>query len=1209
MDLNQSKEERFTDEEMSEVDRLQSDPSSEYYYNDPDNEEGFLDKIKRKLEPYGEDFKGFIEYLFTPSRHFGTGQYSEGGLEAQMSTSGLDAEGRRRRTDSSGKYKQRVEEGQEDIAKAASFIVPFYDSGVNIANVAQEYMKPEQERDYDYIKSQFTEAGQSAAIEGGLLLMGGVAGKYGAKGIKALADKVKQYEIDPTAMSAFGAGAIRIKPKKTKPFKLEDMYRVDFDWGRLNLTDSQVAELANVEKSVLAAGGGQKAVEAAEKRVQDAIDARIPVIAEALKYKLKTSDKGVVSLDAYKDAVEATVRFDTIEEAAESISNQRGILNKMGPGMMDNMLFDDRSMTAFEQLPDTETFQYIFENGLDRALVDWAVKEEAIRKSYNKYTKAANKIEAPGAEAIRKKPTIKESVPTIEATGLTDEAIETWRKKNKTSDEFRKALKGRNPELQELAKGVSEGRVFSTTYRKRADELRPIRVVKEVPKPATNKEIVSALNDKQRRNPIIGLNEKVSTGEMVDVRLNIPAYTDYNVWVPTIRHDGKEKYKAAVRLKNVNFIKPTLSGSAKRTDSSKALKVAEGGEKNPFAVMTGEYVEGTDDELFTMSKEVFDSSEWTQVGYDPIKRGFFYDRETGQAILEADEVIQVGHLVLAKNAKKTDPDVFPFNKGGAVMDDQMKMAFMDEGGIADDGMDVDPVSGNEVPPGSLAEEVRDDIPAQLSEGEYVVPADVVRYYGVKFFEDLRDQAKMGLAEMEANGRIGGEPVPAGGPKNENLTPEEQQAVEAMMGMEQGGAVQNPYLQQQQLYNQEPPKATGNTMGYAEGGSSAPVNQLQAQAITPTVYNQPNYSFLSPSTTTQTSQTTEQAINQATQNVFTPVMMRSPEGVEAEAKTRAQMKEWLAAGWTILTGAQTTTTTTEETTTTPTDTTITPTTPTRTGGGGTNITVGDKSGTGGFGFGFKNWGKDVDWSDPDSIKTFVENSTQGLLDPKTGKKITEVGFGIAGPVGGALGAAASTVPSLSSLSDLRASRFMLQAQGMETDFVDAQIKKITDNASGFTNFIDKVFGEVADGDAKGRANLDRLGFEYTRDEKTGDPTFTPEQIAANRAKAKRPATGSDADPGPTAPSVATGPGVRSGVKTGLSGGRGTIIEKPGDRQEAARQETARKAAKKRRDKRNTAVKKAKSISKSVKGKGAKPVDSRKKSGAFDKGGLMNKKGNK
>lgn len=72
--------------------------------------------------------------------------------------------------------------------------------------------------------------------------------------------------------------------------------------------------------------------------------------------------------------------------------------------------------------------------------------------------------------------------------------------------------------------------------------------------------------------------------------------------------------------------------------------------------------------------------------------------------------------------------------------------------------DKDPVSGNEVPTGSLPEEVRDDIPAQLSEGEYVVPADVVRYYGVKFFEDLRMEAKSGWQSMEENGRIGGDPV-------------------------------------------------------------------------------------------------------------------------------------------------------------------------------------------------------------------------------------------------------------------------------------------------------------------------------------------------------------------------------------------------------------------------------------------------------------------
>jgi hypothetical protein len=58
----------------------------------------------------------------------------------------------------------------------------------------------------------------------------------------------------------------------------------------------------------------------------------------------------------------------------------------------------------------------------------------------------------------------------------------------------------------------------------------------------------------------------------------------------------------------------------------------------------------------------------------------------------------------------------------------------------------------------MAKEVRDDIPAQLSEGEYVVPADVVRFHGVQKFEDLRNQAKQGFGRMEKDGRIGGEPV-------------------------------------------------------------------------------------------------------------------------------------------------------------------------------------------------------------------------------------------------------------------------------------------------------------------------------------------------------------------------------------------------------------------------------------------------------------------
>lgn len=112
-------------------------------------------------------------------------------------------------------------------------------------------------------------------------------------------------------------------------------------------------------------------------------------------------------------------------------------------------------------------------------------------------------------------------------------------------------------------------------------------------------------------------------------------------------------------------------------------------------------------------------------------------------------------LYKGERGSKIKPEFPEYAKGGEVnMAEQTEMAFMS------DSIERDPVSGNEVPIGSLAKEVRDDVPAMLSEGEYVVPADVVRFYGVKFFEDLRMKAKLGLQRMDETGRIGGEPVEA-----------------------------------------------------------------------------------------------------------------------------------------------------------------------------------------------------------------------------------------------------------------------------------------------------------------------------------------------------------------------------------------------------------------------------------------------------------------
>jgi hypothetical protein len=89
---------------------------------------------------------------------------------------------------------------------------------------------------------------------------------------------------------------------------------------------------------------------------------------------------------------------------------------------------------------------------------------------------------------------------------------------------------------------------------------------------------------------------------------------------------------------------------------------------------------------------------------------------------------------------------------GAITTNKKKL--FAEGGMMDDGKSVDPVSGNDVPTGSLAEEVRDDVDAKLSPGEFVIPADVVRFIGLERLMKLRDEAKQGLARMNDIGQMG-----------------------------------------------------------------------------------------------------------------------------------------------------------------------------------------------------------------------------------------------------------------------------------------------------------------------------------------------------------------------------------------------------------------------------------------------------------------------
>jgi len=77
-----------------------------------------------------------------------------------------------------------------------------------------------------------------------------------------------------------------------------------------------------------------------------------------------------------------------------------------------------------------------------------------------------------------------------------------------------------------------------------------------------------------------------------------------------------------------------------------------------------------------------------------------------------------------------------------------------EAGLVDEGGMIDEESGNDVPNGALKEEVRDDQPAMLSPGEFVMPAYAVRYFGVENLVKMLRAAKQGMGQLDDLGLTG-----------------------------------------------------------------------------------------------------------------------------------------------------------------------------------------------------------------------------------------------------------------------------------------------------------------------------------------------------------------------------------------------------------------------------------------------------------------------
>ena len=116
---------------------------------------------------------------------------------------------------------------------------------------------------------------------------------------------------------------------------------------------------------------------------------------------------------------------------------------------------------------------------------------------------------------------------------------------------------------------------------------------------------------------------------------------------------------------------------------------------------------------------------------------------------------------LAKEKALGAPTPTQAKKGTVKIDEELKKGTKPEEstgmavmiGLGAPDMDYQDAAEGDPPPGATKEEVADDQMVLMSEGELVVPANVVRFHGLATYEGMRREALAGLQDMESDGQI------------------------------------------------------------------------------------------------------------------------------------------------------------------------------------------------------------------------------------------------------------------------------------------------------------------------------------------------------------------------------------------------------------------------------------------------------------------------
>ena len=255
----------------------------------------------------------------------------------------------------------------------------------------------------------------------------------------------------------------------------------------------------------------------------------------------------------------------------------------------------------------------------------------------------------------------------LAAEGVTEVELDERREQLKLDESQRQK---RSPKVVDALKDYVAQEITQEQYIQVVREETPITPFVTVPEVPTTLDIGAALTSNKLESGIIGLNKEIPDNYYVGLRLDIPAYDNYDVWVVSI-HQGARGDERAPNLggKSIGYGQTALATNVEFHSVAKgALNIAIEKSKTTIARMFGDWNNHNPQQLRDRAEEIMNSEEynmsdlaigklegWVQVGMNPFRHSWFYDKRDGNPIVSASEVIQIGALVLAKDVEKVSP--------------------------------------------------------------------------------------------------------------------------------------------------------------------------------------------------------------------------------------------------------------------------------------------------------------------------------------------------------------------------------------------------------------------------------------------------------------------------------------------------------------------------------------------------------------------------